>query len=93
MSVGIVGPIGEERLAAFALSRTFRLTNQPRFNLQTATCKICGAPLPKGEGQEILIQGQRVGQLDAVFLCPLCYHWIEVAHQQIQEKAHAFEEG
>lgn len=53
MGLGIVGPIGLDRLADFAISTVFHVREEK--SRSSASCKLCGARLLKGAGQKVVI--------------------------------------
>jgi hypothetical protein len=82
MSLGIVGPIGSDNLAEFAIARAFRLSSSARANSSSARCKVCGEALPKGAGREVLISGLHPGQYDRAYLCSGRLGRIEAAYRR-----------
>jgi hypothetical protein len=76
MSLGIVGPIGLEYLADFAISQTFRLRDNA--NKMSIACKICGASAAKGEARAAVIGGVD-GNATSVYLCRRCAKRVERA--------------
>jgi hypothetical protein len=79
MSTGVTGPIGVERLAEFAISRAFHVLKVAR-NKGTASCKICGARVTKGQGRAVRIaDASAAGLTNNAFVCESCAGRIEAA--------------
>jgi len=79
MSIGVVGFIGCDRLAAFCLATTFRLLSHDQTNRQSANCKICGEKLQRGDGTPVAIVGKRPGTLARYYLCLTCATFVRAA--------------
>jgi hypothetical protein len=84
MSFGIVGPIGVDSLADFAISRAFRVTNPAEFNKTTASCKLCGESMKKGTGRSTLVASMAPGQVSHAYLCAACVERVEAARLRFE---------
>jgi uncharacterized protein YlaI len=86
MSIGIVGGIGVDALADYAIACAVRIRRGN--NERTAACKVCDARLATGEGRRAFIAGLVEGQSTHAYLCSECVARVEKCAARFKPATH-----
>lgn len=79
--------IGKEQLGKWAVARAFGIGGRGMApaNVHSATCKICGASLPKRTGEQVTLAGLRYHVAGTAYVCSDCATYIRSCQEMFPD--------